>query len=538
MSYTIAAGASQVITITRGAKLAIQNIAAVAITLAFEGSMNSGVNYAPISTMEVPANRLKTLSETQGATTLKITNTGTASAVVELNPFDAAAAAAIPNQTTMGFKPSKLSRFYSRLPLIATNGGIDVIGLGDSLFEGTGTSDAAKYAWFRLIFSTMQQWANRKWAPSIKGGLGFISAYASSGVTNTTVVNTGTMISGTPSAANGHTAFATCRIASGANGVVTLTTKWCTDLEIVFKKQTVAATTPYAITGTGSAQAVGATFVSGATGVLLPTWGANVPPWTANSNGVAGSKLPIMVGATASATNTVVAVSAPSADNVHINGFIHYRDDRTAGFRYHDLGRSGWNLYAVSGSSAMLRAGYDTVNLDELNFDNNVTNKQDILANIDQWTYISTTDSTTVGGAGRGALVVFEFLYNDQSNYGNADDATAVLGRTTFQAALQKAVDRAITRPSQPSVLLIIPPAPEGMEARYRIFKEAMYNIENATEHCALIDVDAGLLAGGPRVLPDNWENDTLGVRKHPTTEGAIAWAAMVSGALIAGCPS
>jgi len=437
------------------------------------------------------------------------------------------------------FDPNKLSRFYSRLPSIATNGGIDVVMLGDSLEEGTGASNGALYSWGRYVGEQLQQWANRKWAPLIKGGLGFITSYTSSGVTNTTVVNTGTFTSSTPAKANGHVAFATCRFASGSGATVVLTTNWCTDIDLVIRKEAgTVRTLPYAITGTGSAQAVGANITCRVAAPVAPNWATNLPGWTTNGTGCL-HKENIMLGATASATNTVVTVSNPSGDSVHVNGFIHYYGDRNAGLRYHRLGRSGWNLYASGGSSAMLRSGYDTVNMDELNFDNNIANKLDIHSNVDAWSWTSDTDVSTVGGTGRAALFTIEFLINDQSSYGNSTTPnTPEEGLVIFQAVLQKLVDRIISRPSKPCVLLKIPPAPQARLTNYRIMKQAVYNVANGTAHCAMMDFDAYLGETATRDTPTSWEADAAGAYIHYSASGYAALAQVEVSLIIEGAPA
>lgn len=438
------------------------------------------------------------------------------------------------NFDSAGFDPSKLSRFYAGLPGIATNGGRDVLFIGDSLFEGTGASDGSLYSWARLIGQGLQQWANRKWAPSIKGGIGFVSAYASAGVTNTTVVNSGTFAGGTPAAFNGQTGFALLRIDSGASGTSVLTTNWISDLEFVYQKRMTAVTVAWAVTGTGAASG---SLVVGDTnkGPLY-----NTTQFTTNTNGIYGERKALITGVTPSATNSVCTISAPNTDNVRFNGFICYNGDRIAGLRYHNLGRSGWMLYGPANNTCIMRA--DTalgVDYDNVNFDTSVAVKSGIQANIDQWTYAASTDAATGVNVGscRGGLVVLELLTNDQSNYGNADAATAASGLVTYQSFCQELITRILARPSLPSVLLVIPPCPGGRETYYRVFKQAMYNLASANANVAVFDVDAYFGQASSRPFPRTWENDSVGSEIHPTTLGAIGWASPVLEAIIAGCP-
>lgn len=436
--------------------------------------------------------------------------------------------------TAAGFDPGKLDRFYNHLPLINSNGGRDVVIIGDSLIEGTGATDGALYSWGRLIGQGLQQWANRKWAPTILGGRGFITAYTSNGVTNTTVVNSGTFAGGTPAGSTGQASFCLLRIDAAANGTSVLTTNLLTDLELVYQKRMTAVTVAWAVTGTGAASGsltVGDTNKG-------PLW--DTTKYTTNGNGIYGERKALITGVTASATNSVCTISAPNTDNVRFNGFIHYNGDRTAGLRYHNLGRAGWNLYSPTNVTSIYRADTaDGVDYDNVNFDTSVSVKAGVQANVDQWSYAASTDAATGVNVGscRAALFIVELMINDQSTYGNADGATALSGSVTYQAKLQEFVNRIVSRPSSPSVLLVIPPAPGGKETNYRIFKQAMYNVAANTAHVGLIDLDAYFSANSARRFPRTWENDSVGSEIHFTTLGQSQLSAAVLQLLITGSP-
>lgn len=444
-----------------------------------------------------------------------------------------------------GFDPSKLSRFYLGLPALATNGGRDVVFIGDSLFEGVGASNGALYSWARLIGQGLQQWANRKWAPSVKGGIGFVSLFASASVTNTTVVNNGSWTYG-PIGFSSGTSFCVGRINSGLGAGVNsvLTTSQVTDIELVYQKRLSAVTIAFTITGTGAASG---TVVVGDTN-LGPLW--NTTQFTTNTGGIYGERKAVMTGVTASATSTVLTMSQPNTDSAWLHGYICYNGDRTAGLRYHNLGRSGWKLYSSDNNSCIYRADCtrSPVDYDHVNFDNSGTSgptipelnvKAPIQANVDQWSYAPATTAATgvYVGACRAGLFVLELLTNDQSGYGNSSAAVAASGLVTYQAKLQEMVDRILSRPSAPAVLLVIPPCPGGRETYYRVFKQAMYNVAAATANVAVFDVDQFFSSAGSRSFPRTWENDSVGSETHATSLGYMGWAAPIMQAIIAGCP-
>lgn len=455
------------------------------------------------------------------------------------------APAAVPTEVArVGFDPTKLSRFYASLPGIATNGGRDVvIGPFDSLGEGTGTTDAAKFSWGRGIGRGLQQWANRRWAPAVVGGLGYIHGYNSSGVTNAMATYSGAPVGtgfagGTPNKFTGQTGFGLFRIDSGGAGTVTFTTTYATDIEIVFQRRIGSSVTfPWAASGPSILPNVSPGTVVTSEAGISPSWGANSPVYTTNTQGIYGEKKAALTGMTASATPLVLVFSAPSSDRVLFNGIIHYNGDRMAGLRYHNLGRASWNLRSADGSSAIYRDSQTLpIAYDEANFDNNVATKSSIQSNIDQWSWISPTDSTTVGLSARASLFIIELLTNDQSAYGNTS-GTVSSGMQIYQACLQDIVNRAISRPSQPSVLLVVPPCPGGREAYFRPFKQAMHNVAASTAHCTIVDVDLHYGEPGSRDYPRDWENDSEGSEIHPSDIGAMQWTAVVLSKIIDGCP-
>lgn len=527
---------------------------------------------------------------------------------------------------TTGFNPNKLSRFYSSLPNIATNGGRDIVFIGDSLFEGVGVSDGSLYSWARLVGQNLQQWANRKWAPTVVGGVGYVQAYTSSSVTNTTVVNSGTFAGGTPASANGACGFGlikadsrTAVTAGGTHGTLTwagagtititassgtwltatptivvvgdfvnvtsatttdrngmykitvvtatvitctavgtqvptagldatavltfsggsqLTMNYITDVDFVYGKRTVAVTAKYSATGTG---ATSGSITVGST-AKGPLW--NTAAFTNNNTGINGERQALLSGMTASSTNTVLSIGFASTDSMRYNGFICYNGDRTAGLRYHNLGRSGWKLYgkddatpANDNNTCIFRPDTPTnpILWDDADYEVNAAVKTAITANVDQWSYAASTDAATgvYAGSCRASLFVLELITNDQYYYGTV---SAAAGLILFQAALQQIVDRIVSRPSAPAVLLVVPPAPAGRETNYRIFKQAVHNVALATSHVTVCDLDAYYTTTTRSLkFPRTWENDAVASEVHPTTLGAIHWASVITQAIQAG---
>lgn len=431
------------------------------------------------------------------------------------------------------FDASKLSRFYAAIPNRATpgGGGLDVVYIGDSLGEGLGT-DSAIQSFSRLFGRALQTHVNRRFAPDTVGGIGFIPCHTSGGIPQ----NYGIVVSGT-TAANGafnnQTSFQVVRINLGTSGTITFTRNWLTRVDVVIAKALVNASIGAVVTGPGASVP---TLSLGDTN-LGPIW--NPTRYTTNTgNRINGEKRVVVSAIARSATNTVITLSVPTGADAFINGFIVYDGDETSGLRFHNLAKSGWKLKdspASVGNSCVYRDAEPLpINVNDGNLNDKVNTKLGLLANIEQFCHIPDSDTVSTG-VGRGKLIFFGLLLNDQGDYGT-NPATVVAEAEQYRLRLEHAVNVAINSPSAPSVCLVIPPCPEGRESVYRIFANAMYQIATANPHCALIDLDAELLAGSDRnTLPPSYDNEATPNRLHPKTEFAALCANVIASAIIGG---
>lgn len=403
--------------------------------------------------------------------------------------------------TKLGFAPSKLGRFYRYL-VDLTKGGVDILYLGDSHFRAYGTTSPDLMAIPNQVTRLLQA----AWNPSgVIGGQGFIPAqWTWSSPPTSPAVLTNADLSGVSSRVMNGGGHCIVKLTSGgAAGSIAYSTSGCTDLEVVhLVKQGSAVTAAWTLTGGAS----------GSGNLTISGSGAAVY----GSHSLIASSL-------SPAASWTWTVTEPATDDLRFSGWIRYRNDYGAGIRGHNLAATGILLYDPSNNSGLYRA-------DEPSGGTNTSSN--LQANLDQWSSEPPTTSTAVG-ARRAGLVVIELITNDQGTYGN-DSGTISAQTALYQSKLQSLVNAALARPSQPAVLLVIPPAPSGREVLYRQFKQAMLNVARATPHTTVLDLDSGVGLRTQTDLPAAWRQAD---GTHYTSEGLSAMAGIIAGALLAGRP-
>lgn len=397
------------------------------------------------------------------------------------------------------FDPSKLARFWSRLSKI-DQGGLDVLCIGDSLFRGQGTTNPDTLSIPDILRTILQN----RWNPTgVMGGAGFLPSQWTWGSPPTQpMAATNADLSGANSRVVNGAGNCLVKLTSGGSaGTLVWAGSGVTDLEAIhLKKNGSSITAGWAMTGSETG-----------TGTL------NISDGTAIEYG----RHTVIKAGMSAANSFTLTMSEPASDDLRFSGVIRYRNDFGAGIRVHNLACSGMQLYDAANNNGYYRGDEMTPGA------NTATTLQ---ANIDQWTSEASSTSTAIG-ARRGALIICELLTNDQGNYGNTG-GTVESGRDAYRVKLDLFVQYCASRPSQPSVLLVIPPCPLGRETYYRVFKQAVIDCSSVQPNVAVLDLDFAFREITYGTLPPNW---ILGDGIHYSDAGYGVMAGLIAQNLVAG---
>jgi hypothetical protein len=359
-------------------------------------------------------------------------------------------------------------------------GGIDVEMWGDSVLEGYNSTNPSFDSFAHRFKVMLQQRLN----PSgVVGGYGYMN-FAKGGTNeyNTLVTRFGTLgtangvwsVKGRPLSA-----------APGANGLyvtlsgaadATLRTA-VTDVQYI----------GYQFSGYGNARwdvnptTVGAAGIG--TGTQTGTHNQLVSSNFHSGNRFGTATTPgftqRITGLVPSATNVVQWAAPDTTGNAAYDGIIAYNGDFTCGVRCHDLAVFGTTVQQQLG---FIRDGYGG----------------------GAGSFVTWGQGLLTGGACNSKLVLFNFISND---CGYA--ATPAVSLATFTSVYGQAIDYKLAQPSQPSVLLIIPPMANDLALvnrttvgeRYQDYVDAVYALADARQNVAVFDLNkylgasAGLLA-------------------------------------------
>lgn len=398
-----------------------------------------------------------------------------------------------------------LRRFRQSLGLVCKTsagaglGGIDIICFGDSIIEGYSGTDVN---WDSAIHHLKVK-LQTKYNPSgVIGGYGYMPITHGNG-NNALWTSFGTVSNGT---ANLSVVGRSKTAAFGANGMYVR----LNGAEPAWKRMAASAVqligykagshgTARWDTGVGAAPTIGSGVQTGTHNQLYTP----IPHSGERYGNAVEPAFTAKIDLTASDDNYIQWAAPSASSNASYDGIIAYNGDFDCGVRLHTLGYYGKKI----GEQLPFI-------LDQYN--------SGINGRVVTW-----GRGLKTGGACNAKLYIMNWISND-CGY-SATPSTAL---ATFKTQYEQAVDYVLALASKPSVLLVIPPRASSVDLNNRTtegtrhidFVNAIYEIADARDHVAILDIDLYLDRGGVAgadFINAGWNSDHV----HLSSAGQYAMA-------------